>query len=81
MSKKNNVNPDHYKTAGRERPGEDIVHYAYKRSYAQSRSTAGAHAQNFIPGARDEGHIIHESQIAAETERRIVEAHRKGGGK
>jgi len=80
MSKKNNVNPDHYKTAGRERQGEDIVHYAYKRRYAQSRSTAGAHARNFIPGARDEGHI-YESQIAAETERRIVEAHRKGGGK
>jgi hypothetical protein len=80
MSKKNNVNPDHYKTAGRERPGEDIVHYTYKRSYAQSRSTASAHARNFIPGARDERHI-YESQIAAETERRIVEAHRKGGGK
>ena len=31
MSKKNNVNPDYYKTAGRERPAEDIVHEAYKR--------------------------------------------------
>jgi hypothetical protein len=80
MSKKNNVNPDHYKTAGRERPGEDIVHYTYKRSYAQSRSTAAAHARNFIHGARDERQIF-ESRIEAETERRIVEAHRKGGGK
>ena len=80
MSKKNNVNPDHYKTAGRERQGEHIVHYAYKRWYAQSRSTAGAHARNFIPGARDDGHI-YASQIAAESERRIVEAHRKGSGK
>jgi hypothetical protein len=80
MSKKNNVNPDHYKTAGRERPGEDIVHDAYKRWYAQSRSAAGAHARNFIPGARDEGHV-YESRIAAEPERRIVEAHRKRGGK
>jgi hypothetical protein len=80
MSKKNNVNPDHYKTAGRERQGEDIVHDAYKRWYAQSRSAAGAYARNFIPGARGENHI-YESQIAAENERRIVEAHRKGSGK
>jgi len=80
MSKKNNVNPDYYKTAGRERQGEDIVHDAYKRWYAQSRSTAGAHARNFIPGARNQRHI-YVSRIAAETERRIAEAHRKGGGK
>jgi hypothetical protein len=80
MSKKNNVNPDYYKTAGRERQGEDIVHDAYKRWYAQSRSAAGAHARNFIPGARDGGHI-YESRIAADPERRIVETHRKGGGK
>ena len=25
MSSKNNVNPDHYKVAGRERPGKNIV--------------------------------------------------------
>ena len=80
MSKKNNVNPDHYKTAGRERQGEDIVHDAYKRWYTQSRSAAGAHARNFIPGALDEEHTS-ESQIAAEAERPSVEARRKGGGK
>jgi hypothetical protein len=48
MSKKNNVNPDYYKTAGRERPGEDIVHDAYKRWYTQSRTAADAHPRNFI---------------------------------
>jgi len=80
MSKKNNVNPDHYKTAGRERPGEDIVHDVYKRQYTQSRSVAGEHARNFIPGARDEEQI-YALQIPAEAERRIVESHRKGGGK
>lgn len=36
MSSKNNVNPDHYKTAGRERQGEDIIHEVYKRQYTQS---------------------------------------------
>ncbi len=80
MSKKNNVNPDHYKTAGRERPGEDIVHDVYKRRYAQSRSVAVAHGRNFIPGARDEERI-YEARTEAEAGRRIVEAHRKGGGK
>lgn len=80
MSKKNNVNPDYYKTAGRERPGEDIVHDIYKRWYTQSKSGAGAHARNFIPGDRDEVHID-DMQIVTEAGRRIVEAHRKGGGK
>jgi hypothetical protein len=80
MSKKNNVNPDHYKTAGRERQGEDVVHDVYKRWYTQSRSVAGANAGNFIPGARAE-ESIYESQIATELERRIDETHRKGGEK
>ena len=34
MSKHINVNPDHYKVAGRERPGEDIVHSEHKRELA-----------------------------------------------
>jgi hypothetical protein len=79
MSKKNNVNPDHYKTAGRERPGEDIVHYAYKRWYTQSRTAADAHASKFIPGAQDEEHAY--GQFKPEAERSIVEARRKGGRK
>ena len=34
MSKNINVNPDHYKVAGRERPGEDIHHERNKRELA-----------------------------------------------
>jgi hypothetical protein len=34
MSKHINVNPDHYKVAGRERPGEDIDHRQNKRELA-----------------------------------------------
>jgi hypothetical protein len=81
MSKKNNVNPDHYKTAGRERPGEDIAHDAYKRWYMQSRTAADAHAhvRNFIPGAQDQERAY--EQIKPEAGRPIVEARRKGGGK
>lgn len=44
MGKKSNVNPDHYKTAGRGRQGEDIVQRLHRESYtqAQSRSDKGA---------------------------------------
>jgi hypothetical protein len=52
MSKKNNVNPDHYKTAGRERQGEDIVHGLYKRQFTQSKSQAGERHPKYIPGAQ-----------------------------
>jgi hypothetical protein len=79
MSKKNNINPDHYKTAGRERQGEDILHDAYKRQYAQSRSQAGARARNFIPGAQEkENGAQAESDSATETEQRTDEVSRKG---
>jgi hypothetical protein len=48
MSKHNNVNPDHYKVAGRERPGEGVVHEVERREakrlrQGQSRSQAGGH--------------------------------------
>ncbi|HEY0594022.1 MAG TPA: hypothetical protein VGF40_19785 [Thermoanaerobaculia bacterium] len=33
MSKRINVNPDHYKVAGRERPGEDIVATEHKQKF------------------------------------------------
>ncbi len=52
MSSKNNVNPDHYKIAGRQRQGENIIREIYKRRYAQSKAGAGANSINFIPGAR-----------------------------
>jgi len=72
MSKKNNVNPDHYKTAGRERQGEDIVHDIYKRRYTQSKSHAGGHPQNFIPGAQEEEKVNEDA-------RRTNKADRKAG--
>ena len=47
MSKRINVNPDHYKSHGRERQGEDIVHEDQKRQLAleekvRARQRAGA---------------------------------------
>lgn len=38
MSNKNNVNPDHYKIAGRDRPGEDVVHERNKHSLGRDRA-------------------------------------------
>ncbi len=41
MSKSNNVNPDHYKTAGRERPGDGIPHQVVKQEVKRgTRATA-----------------------------------------
>ena len=74
MSSKNNVNPDHYKTAGRERPGEDIVHDVYKRRYTQSRANAGGRQRNFIPGAQEEEAIIEAEREKGEG------SHKEGKG-
>lgn len=38
MSKKNNVNPNHYKTGGRDRQGEDILQEVHKQEYAQAQA-------------------------------------------
>jgi hypothetical protein len=48
MSKHINVNPDHYKVAGRERQGENIVHEVERREakrlrQGESRSRGGQH--------------------------------------
>lgn len=39
MSKRINVNPDHYKVAGRERPGDGVAAKAPKQSNAVNRET------------------------------------------
>jgi hypothetical protein len=36
---KSNVNPNHYKVAGRERQGEDILQGVHKRKLTRSRSS------------------------------------------
>ena len=65
---KSNVNPNHYKTAGRERQGEDIVQEIHKQKLAQGEA---AHAgrqpggQNFIPGAAPVGENRNDEQDEA----------------
>jgi hypothetical protein len=57
MGKKSNVNPDHYKTAGRERQGEDIAQEQHRQQYAQAKvaqrkAGRGNSAPSFIQGDR-----------------------------
>lgn len=56
MGKKSNVNPDHYKTAGRERQGEDIAQEQHRQEYAQAKAaqrkaSRGKAAPKLIPGS------------------------------
>jgi hypothetical protein len=57
MSRKNNVNPDHYKVAGRDRPNEDIKpeHTGRDIESENKRPGRGKAAKNFIPGVAPVG--------------------------
>lgn len=55
MSKKSNVNPDHYKTAGRTRQGEHIVQEIQTQKYAQSRQDAAEHDPAIVSKAATKG--------------------------
>jgi len=41
MSRRINVNPAHYKVAGRERQGEDIIQSAQKQAFGKQQATEG----------------------------------------
>jgi hypothetical protein len=57
MGKKNNVNPDHYKEEGRERPGQDIVQEIHKQKFTQAQTEQRIQnnqgGSKFIPGGGD----------------------------
>lgn len=65
MSKKINVNPDHYKVAGRERQGEDIVQSIQRQAYAQQQAHAERWQANRPEGAPAQEEI---RQIPVESE-------------
>ena len=59
---KSNVNPNHYKTAGRERQGEDIVQEIHKQKFTQAEAAHGQPGdQNFIPGGAPVGESLTEA--------------------
>jgi len=57
MGTKNNVNPDHYKEQGRERPGQDINQEINKQKYTQTqdeeRIRKSESGSPFTPGQND----------------------------
>lgn len=56
MSQKSNVNKDQYEQAGRDRPGDDILHEHHKQEFTQSQKTnVERGAEKFIPGAAPVG--------------------------
>ena len=52
MSKKNNINTDHYKTAGRGRPGEVALSDARKHPYTPAAARAQTGPEGVLPGTR-----------------------------
>lgn len=68
MGTKSNVNPNHYKTAGRERQGDDIVQEIHKQEYAQAEAARhNAGEANFIPGAAPVGESKPSADATSET--------------
>lgn len=68
---KANVNPNYYKTAGRERQGEDIVQEIHKQKFAQEEAShhgQQAGKENFIPGADRVGESSSEATDDAANE-------------
>jgi hypothetical protein len=55
MSSKNNVNPDYYKTGGRDRPGDDLPPRPGPVETPPRRKKGERPPRNFIPGAAPVG--------------------------
>jgi hypothetical protein len=87
MSKNINVNPDHYKVAGRERQGEDVVHEVEKREIKRRRSEetrisapersqrTSRPALNPAENRRQPGRAGISNRLSPETEARTLEEH------
>jgi hypothetical protein len=54
MSSKNNVNPDHYKVAGRDRPNE-VIPPEHTGRDLETENAKQDRKRNFIPGAKPVG--------------------------
>ena len=72
MSKKSNVNPDHYKVAGRERQGENIVQSAQSQAYGQQQAEIErwqAKQQDGLPTGKNIQQIPAEPKSASKPSR------------
>jgi hypothetical protein len=53
MSRKNNINTDHYKTRGRGRPNDGVVHETHKRVLTASQSRLPVNSADAIRSGTD----------------------------
>jgi hypothetical protein len=78
MGTKNNVNPDHYKEDGRERPGQDINQEINKQKFAQSQNAErigqAEGRSKFIPGGARPITEMPEKDLAQDTGQTIESA-------
>jgi hypothetical protein len=84
MSKNINVNPGHYKVAGRERQGENVVHeiekHAVKRHRDRKRArvaeppTKAEQSSRSAPAGR-QGPVAISNRLSPESEARMLEEH------
>ncbi len=72
VSRKNNVNTDHYKTAGRGRPGEVARADGRKHSYTPAAAGVRSRAEGLLPGAR-----VRQSAETRMAEHRLLRRRRR----
>jgi hypothetical protein len=69
MSKQSNVNPNHYKQAGRDRPGEDIVHEQERAELERAEQARTSRKKEpHIPNQERSTPGTHTGEAAADTE-------------
>src|SRR5215217_2990931 len=62
---KNIVNADHYKLAGRDRRGDDILHVQNKQKVRQAKAASRASAPDVLPGASSGGKVSQTASTSA----------------
>jgi hypothetical protein len=88
MSNKNRVNPDHYKVAGRDPQGEDVLVEQNRRLFGANLARRRHGPANFIPGAAPVGEAPakapptaarkQDNGVQASTKRGVASSSRKG---
>jgi hypothetical protein len=70
MSSKNNVNPDHYKVAGRDRVDDKVRARRETPPTGKSHRKKGDSASNFIPGATKANEAAEDEESGGAAKRR-----------
>lgn len=57
MSKKSNVNPNHYKTDGRDRPGDNLLQHEHRLDFTRKQAELRQEAAEMSI----ESHVVHNA--------------------